>query len=38
MGDGMIIWVPLAMHEMANQLKSKKNLIIIVDDEEDKKK
>ena len=33
MGDGMIIWVPLAMHEMAKQLKTKKNLMITVDDE-----
>lgn len=34
MGDSLIIWVPLAMHEMANQLKRKKNLMITVDDEE----
>ena len=34
MGDNLIIWVPLAMHEMANELKRKKNLMITVDDED----
>jgi hypothetical protein len=38
MGEGMIIWVPLAIHEMAKQLKTKKNLLITVDDDDGRQK
>jgi hypothetical protein len=38
MGDNLIIWVPLAMHEMTNQLKRRKNLMITVDDEDKESK